>query len=90
MVVVIEGGCAKLCAGRVVLVEKIVHLYEELNAIRDLVPRPELGDSVSGRLARSVVENAIRSIQIVFIATREGGANSQKSSSAVNFEDGLY
>ena len=77
MIVVIEGRCAKLRAGGVVLVEKIVHLHEELNAISDLVPRSKAGDSVSCRLAWSVIVHTIRLIQIIFVATREGGANSE-------------
>ena len=71
-IVVIEGRCSKLRSRRVVLVEKIVHLHEELNALSDLVPRSNVADTVSSRFSRPVIVNAIRLIQIVFIATREG------------------
>jgi hypothetical protein len=71
MVIVIEGSCAQLSAGGVVLIEKIIHLHKSLNPVGDLVTCSEIGNPVPRRFARSVVEHTIGLVEVIFVTPRK-------------------
>src|SRR5665213_3677728 len=77
VIAVVKGCCAKLCACGVVLVEQVIDLHEELNMRSALVSRSHVGNPVPGGLGWPQVIHAIRPVEIVLVATREGRANSK-------------